>query len=147
MNQSCCTACALGCQQTEHPLEESIIMIRLWPAIPASFALLMSLNSANAAPLRPQLTTGSLSMIEKVHGTHRTCVYSPALGWHRHIRPYNRAAMCGSLYYYEDPFWDLPGITFWFGPSTRYYRDRSYRYHRERPHQSYSAPHRYRRSR
>jgi hypothetical protein len=63
-------------------------------------------------------------MIEKVHGTHRSCVYSHARGWHRHVGPYNRTVSCGYPYYYEDPFWGSPGITFWFGPSPRYYRHR-----------------------
>jgi hypothetical protein len=107
-------------------------MTRLWPAMPASIALLLSIGSAQATPLRTELAAEPFSMIEKVHGTHRSCVYSSARGWHRHVRPSNRAVRCSYPYYYEepffyDPFWGSPGI--WFGPSPRYHRDRPYRYH------------------
>jgi hypothetical protein len=115
-------------------------MSRLWLAIPASLALLICMTSVNAAPARPQLATDSQSMIEKVHGTHRSCVYSHARGWHRHVGPYTRTVSCGYPYYYEDPFWDSPGITFWFGPSPRYYRHRPYRHYRyyhNRPHRGH----------
>jgi hypothetical protein len=109
-------------------------MTRFWPTIPASLALLISMGSASAAPLRPEMPAGPQPMIEKVHGFHRSCAYSSGGGWHRHIRPYNGIVSCGSPYYY-DPFWGSPGITFWFGPSPRYYRDRPrgyYRYQRPR---------------
>jgi hypothetical protein len=111
-------------------------MTRFWPVVPASLTLLVAMNTAQAAPLRPELTIEPFAMIEKVHGTHRSCVYSPARGWHRHVSRYNRAVGCGYPYYYDspfyDPFWGSPGITFWFGPSPRYYRDRPYRYYRYR---------------
>jgi hypothetical protein len=106
-------------------------MIRYWPTIPASLALLMFAGAVNAAPVRPELGTAPAPLVEKVHGTHRSCAFSYALGWHRHIGPYNRSASCGSpYYYYDDPFWDSPGITFWFGPGPRYYRDRPQRHYR-----------------
>jgi hypothetical protein len=112
-------------------------MIRFWPTIPAGLGLLISVASANAAPLRPELTTASPSMIEKVHGVHRTCGFSSALGWHRHFGAYNRVVSCGSpYYYYDDPFWDSPGLYFWFGPGPRYYHSRpyrTYRFHRGSP--------------
>jgi hypothetical protein len=113
-------------------------MTRLWPAIPASLLLILSAGSAQAAPLRPELSTEPSTLIKKVHGTHRTCQYSSARGWHRHIDPYNRAVSCAYPYYdepyYDDPFYFGPGIEFWFGPSYRYHGARPHRYYRARPH-------------
>jgi hypothetical protein len=111
-------------------------MTRLWPAIPASLLLILSAGSVQAAPLHPELSTEPSTLIEKVHGTHRTCQYSSARGWHRHTGPYNRAVSCGYPYYYDDPFYYGPGFDFWFGPSYRYHTRP--RYHRPYwPHRPY----------
>lgn len=81
-------------------------MTRRWPAIIGGLGLLCWANSSQASPVPPSIATEGAGIVEKVHGTHRTCRYSPALDWwHRHIGPYNRAISCGSYSYdyYDEP--------------------------------------------
>lgn len=86
-------------------------MTRRWSAILASLTLLSWAGSTQAAPMRSELTTGGATIVDKAHGTHRACRYSPALDWwHRHVGPYNRGVSCGSYGYYD---YDEP---FYFGP-------------------------------
>jgi hypothetical protein len=110
-------------------------MMRHWFGIPAGLALLVWAGSAQAAVVRPELSTGPAgAIVEKVHGTHRGCRYSAALDWHRHVGPYNRAVSCAYRYYDPfdyDPYWYAPyygpGITFYFGDRRRYHRVRPHR--------------------
>jgi hypothetical protein len=83
-------------------------------AIPAGLVLLLVAAPAQAAPVGPQLAVQPPTAVHKVHGSHRSCQYSPRSDWwHRHIGPYRRAIDCGrQYYYYDDPYWYGPGITF-----------------------------------
>lgn len=95
--------------------------------LPACLAVALWSGTTQAAPFAPELNVKS-GALEKVHGTHRSCRYSPASGWaHRHIGPYNRAVSCGYSGYDYDydvtPFWFAPYYGRSIGP--RIYRGRS----------------------
>jgi hypothetical protein len=97
-------------------------MIHHWPAILGGLGLLFWAGSSQAASVPPAITTEGTAIIDKVHGTHRACRYSPATGWwHRHVGRYNRAVSCDSYSYdsYDEPFYFGP---FFFEPYR--YRER-----------------------
>jgi hypothetical protein len=87
-------------------------------------------GSAQAAPVHPELgavtTAAAEPLVQKVHGFHRSCRYSAVTGWHRHL-PSGRLVSCGP-YYYDDDYYDFPGIYFYFGDGHRRYHH--YRGHR-----------------
>jgi hypothetical protein len=91
-------------------------------AIPAGLVLLLVAAPAQAAPVGPQLAVQPPTAVHKVHGSHRSCQYSPRSDWwRRHIGPYRRAIDCGrQYYYYDDPYWYGPGITLRFGDRHRF---------------------------
>jgi hypothetical protein len=109
-------------------------MISLRAAIPLAFGLLFGAGSAQAAPIRPPLSPEPAPLVEKVHGTHRACRYSPAMDWwHRHVGRYNRPVSCGYRTYspYYEPYWYAPyygpGITLRFGHGHRFRGPRRHR--------------------
>jgi len=50
---------------------------------------------ASAAPIGPTPGADSAaSLVEKVHGCHRSCAHSSSRGWHRHVGPYCEPVFC-----------------------------------------------------
>jgi hypothetical protein len=93
-------------------------MIRHWSGIViASLAFSGWVGSTQAAPIRLERSTEGAAIVDKVHGTHRTCRYSRASGWHRHVGRYDRPVSCGSYGYYDydEPFYYGP-FFFFFEP-------------------------------
>jgi hypothetical protein len=105
-------------------------------AIPVGLVLLLVAAPALAAPVGPQLAVEAPTAVHKVHGSHRACRYSSRWDWwHRHVGRHRRAVDCGRrYYYYEEPYWYGPGITFHFGDRHRFHRrhrfDGPRRFHR-----------------
>lgn len=69
--------------------------MRLLQGLLIAVALLFGVASGVAAPVTPQIMdTSAASIVENVHGCHRSCAASPRLGWHRHVGPYCEPVSC-----------------------------------------------------
>jgi hypothetical protein len=89
-------------------------MISHWPAILGGLGLLFWAGASQAASVPPAIAAEGTGIVEKVHGTHRSCRYSRAFGLHRHVGRYNRAVSCDSYSYdyYDEPFYFGPFLFF-----------------------------------